>query len=145
MPRCRPLQTPLSFWLAAPGVAPATAATAQTAAWRFEGLERLYFERLEDPGAAHDEVPYPGELRRLLPPTLAEGEGMTTEPRVVTDLDGPIHDGLEIRDLHASSDEAQTNDDSLIFWMLSLSPTRRLAMAQGFVDSVMTLRNGRRL
>ncbi len=44
-----------------------------------------------------------------------------------------------------TSAEAQTDDDSLILWMLSLNPTRRLAMAQGFVDSVTVLRNGRRL
>ena len=39
----------------------------------------------------------------------------------------------------------QTDDDSLILWMLSLTPTGRLEMAQGFVDSVIVLRNGRRL
>ncbi len=42
-----------------------------------------------------------------------------------------------------SSAGAQTDDDSLILWMLSLTPTRRLAMAQGFVDSVTVLRNRR--
>lgn len=35
-------------------------------------------------------------------------------------------------------------DDGLILWMLSLTPTQRLAVAQGFVDSVRALRNGRR-
>jgi hypothetical protein len=36
------------------------------------------------------------------------------------------------------------DDDSLILWMLSLTPTQRLAVAQGFVDSIYALRNGRR-
>lgn len=34
-------------------------------------------------------------------------------------------------------------DLSLIRWMLSLSPTERLASLQGFVDSVAALRHGR--
>jgi len=36
------------------------------------------------------------------------------------------------------------DDDSLILWMLSLSPTQRLGVAQGFVDSVRILRHGSR-
>jgi hypothetical protein len=36
-----------------------------------------------------------------------------------------------------------SDDDALILWMLSLTPTRRLEVAQGFVDSVLALRNGR--
>ena len=40
--------------------------------------------------------------------------------------------------------EAVDHDDSLIHWMLGLSPTKRLAVAQGFVDSVRVLRSGRR-
>jgi hypothetical protein len=39
---------------------------------------------------------------------------------------------------------AEGEDDSLIVWMLSLTPVQRLAVAQGFADSVMALRNGRR-
>jgi hypothetical protein len=35
-------------------------------------------------------------------------------------------------------------DDALILWMLSLTPTERLAVAQGFVDSTFALRNGKR-
>jgi hypothetical protein len=35
-------------------------------------------------------------------------------------------------------------DDALILWMLSLTPTERLAVAQGFVDSTYALRNGQR-
>ena len=49
-----------------------------------------------------------------------------------------------------SSSEAETpvtigesDDDALILWMLSLTPTQRLEVAQGFVDSVLALRNGR--
>jgi hypothetical protein len=34
------------------------------------------------------------------------------------------------------------SDDALIFWMLSLTPTQRLEMLQGFVDSVQALRDG---
>jgi len=40
--------------------------------------------------------------------------------------------------------EAIDHDDGLILWMLELSPTKRLAVAQGFVDSVRELRRGRR-
>jgi len=32
-------------------------------------------------------------------------------------------------------------DDVLILWMLSLSPSQRLEVAQGFVDSVQALRD----
>lgn len=35
-------------------------------------------------------------------------------------------------------------DDALILWMLSLTPTERLAAAQGFMDSTFALRNGKR-
>jgi len=35
-------------------------------------------------------------------------------------------------------------DDALILWMLSLTSTERLAVAQGFVDSTYALRNGQR-
>lgn len=38
---------------------------------------------------------------------------------------------------------AETDDDALILWMLSLTPAQRLEAAQGFVDSVMALRNAR--
>jgi hypothetical protein len=33
-------------------------------------------------------------------------------------------------------------DDALILWMLSLSPSKRLEVAQGFVDSIQALRDG---
>lgn len=36
-----------------------------------------------------------------------------------------------------------TDDDPLILWMLSLTPTRRLEAAQGFAESVWALRHGR--
>jgi hypothetical protein len=39
---------------------------------------------------------------------------------------------------------AEGEDDSLILWMLSLTPLERLEAAQGFADSVIALRNGRR-
>ena len=38
----------------------------------------------------------------------------------------------------------QGDDDALILWMLSLTPTQRLEVAQGFADSVQALRDGRR-
>ena len=34
------------------------------------------------------------------------------------------------------------DDDHVIFWMLSLTPTQRVEVAQGFVDGVVMLRNG---
>lgn len=37
----------------------------------------------------------------------------------------------------------EEEDDGLIFWMLSLTPTERLEFAQGFIDSIQLLRNGR--
>ena len=37
-----------------------------------------------------------------------------------------------------------SDDDPLILWMLSLTPTQRLEVAQGFIDSVLLLRKGRR-
>ncbi|HBL29970.1 MAG TPA: hypothetical protein DD490_24285 [Acidobacteria bacterium] len=36
------------------------------------------------------------------------------------------------------------DDDHVIFWMLSLTPTQRVEVAQGFVDSVLMIRNGLR-
>ncbi len=47
-------------------------------------------------------------------------------------LEGPALPGSEDDD-----------DDSLIRWMLSLTPTRRLEVAQGFVDSILALQNAR--
>jgi hypothetical protein len=40
--------------------------------------------------------------------------------------------------------EASDGDVTLIRWMLGLDATGRLEAAQGFVDSVETLRNARR-
>jgi hypothetical protein len=39
---------------------------------------------------------------------------------------------------------AAEEEDGLILWMLSLTPTQRLEVAQGFIDSIQALRNGRR-
>jgi hypothetical protein len=50
-------------------------------------------------------------------------------------------------DLELASRKAPTQDDgdgSLIRWMLALSPEERLAVLQGFVDSAIELRDGRR-
>jgi len=38
----------------------------------------------------------------------------------------------------------EEEDDGLILWMLSMSPKERLEYAQGFIDSIQVLRNGRR-
>ena len=54
-------------------------------------------------------------------------------------------DHLSSAGLASTPAAVQTDDDSLILWMLSLTPTRRLEMAQGFADSVGMLRNGRRV
>jgi hypothetical protein len=37
-----------------------------------------------------------------------------------------------------------THDDALILWMLGLSPGDRLRVAQGFAESVLELRHGRK-
>lgn len=34
------------------------------------------------------------------------------------------------------------DDDHVILWILSLTPTQRLEVAQGFVDSVLMIRDG---
>jgi hypothetical protein len=50
-------------------------------------------------------------------------------------------DERRLRDVAAIE---ESDDDALILWMLSLTPTQRLEAAQGFVESVQVLRNGRR-
>jgi hypothetical protein len=40
--------------------------------------------------------------------------------------------------------EEWEDDDALILWMLSLTPTQRLQVAQGFVNGVRALRHGHR-
>ncbi|HEX4965825.1 MAG TPA: hypothetical protein VF173_33765 [Thermoanaerobaculia bacterium] len=40
---------------------------------------------------------------------------------------------------------AEGEDDVLIHWMLSLTPLKRLEMAQGFMEGLIALRNGRRV
>jgi hypothetical protein len=65
------------------------------------------------------------------------------EPNTAVDREAP-----EVLPSKAGSQtveaSAGTDDDSVILWMLSLSATRRLEVAQGFVDSVAVLRNARR-
>lgn len=86
--------------------AAATASEAPPAGPRFAGLERLYFERLDDPGAAASSIrrggegsPLAEELRRLLPAVLAEGEGPIVGERVIEPSSGPVGSGLAILDL----------------------------------------------
>lgn len=58
-------------------------------------------------------------------------------------MDEALKISTRSRDLKESEDPsrtAETDDDSLILWMLSLTPTERLKVAQGFVDSVAALR-----
>lgn len=43
------------------------------------------------------------------------------------------------------AEEAGEPDDALILWMLSLTPTQRLEVAQGFIDSIQALRDGARV
>jgi hypothetical protein len=38
--------------------------------------------------------------------------------------------------------EWEGDDDHVIFWMLSLTPTERVEFAQGIVDGVLMLRHG---
>jgi hypothetical protein len=45
---------------------------------------------------------------------------------------------------HGAPGVAEGEDDGLIRWMLGLTPRERLAVAQGFADSVMAMRSGRR-
>ena len=50
---------------------------------------------------------------------------------------------LEPTESPARTTPAETEpDDALILWMLSLTPTQRLEVLQGFVDSVRALRDG---
>ncbi len=51
-------------------------------------------------------------------------------------------DDLELASL--TSPTQGDGDASLIRWMLGLSPEERLAVLQGFVDSAIELRDGRR-
>jgi hypothetical protein len=37
----------------------------------------------------------------------------------------------------------ETDDDSLILWFLTLTPTERLEFVQEFIDGIWMLRNGR--
>ena len=88
------------------GGAAAAASEVPTAGLRFAGLERLYFERLDDPAAATSSIRRGGEasalaedLRRLLPAVLGEGEGPRVGERVIEPSIGPVGFGLSILDL----------------------------------------------
>jgi hypothetical protein len=58
------------------------------------------------------------------------------------DTKQPSDEGFEVALLANLPPEEE--DDGLILWMLSLTPTQRLEVAQGFVDSIQIIRNGRR-
>lgn len=92
--------------LALGGGAGTTASEVPPAGLRFAGLERLYFERLDDPAAAASSLRRGGEtsalaedLRRLLPAVLGEGDGPTVGEQVIEPSIGPIGFGLAILDL----------------------------------------------
>lgn len=93
----------LVLLLLAPAVATAREPSAERP--RFSHLERLYFERLQDPALSPglrkggDLTAQDEELRSLLPEELGEGEGPFDEERVVTPSEGPMHFGFAIRDL----------------------------------------------
>lgn len=65
-------------------------------------------------------------------------------PSDASDKDCPLPQESEPVPAQASTGVAEGEDDGLILWMLSLTPLQRLEIAQGFADSVMALRNGRR-
>jgi len=57
----------------------------------------------------------------------------------------PAEDGVPSTDPDALEPHVwEGDDDHVIFWMLSLTPTQRLEVAQEFVNGVMMLRNGLR-
>ena len=51
----------------------------------------------------------------------------------------------EAASLEATSPEPVDHDESLIRWMLKLTPTERLEVLQDFVDAVLILRSGRKV
>lgn len=96
----------ITLVLLALGGAAATAAEVPAAGPRFAGLERLYFERLDDPAGAASSIrrggessPLADDLRRLLPAVLAEGAGPMVGERTIEPSIGPIGFGLAILDL----------------------------------------------
>ena len=57
----------------------------------------------------------------------------------------PKSGNLEPAESPGGTTPAETEpDDALILWMLGLTPTQRLEVLQGFVDSVRALRDGAR-
>jgi hypothetical protein len=60
-------------------------------------------------------------------------------------LKDPEHPPSKAEPAGLLPDPSGGDDTPLILWMLSLTPTQRLEVAQDFVDSVLALRNGRRV
>jgi hypothetical protein len=60
-----------------------------------------------------------------------------------TDSARPVDDATLGTEADGEPYAWEGDDDHVIFWMLSLTPTQRLAALQGFVDSFMMLRNDR--
>ena len=86
--------------------------------------------------------------RREMPAGVGRSPGRRVcyhEVMAHVDDERPPEDKISTRSAESSPDLAGRDDnDHLIRWMLSLTPTQRLEVAQGFVDSVAALRNGRR-
>jgi len=61
------------------------------------------------------------------------------DPRAIDEADAPGSDSEA-----SEPPVGEGEDDHVILWMLSLTPTQRLEVAQGFVDSVRMLRDGLR-
>jgi predicted RNase H-like HicB family nuclease len=89
-----------------------------------ESLEELK-ENLQD---LYRDVTSGGDLGVIT--MLSDSEPLAGEPR---------------RDPQVNPPPGEGEDDSLILWMPSLTPTQRLGVAQGFVDSVRVLRQGARV
>jgi hypothetical protein len=57
----------------------------------------------------------------------------------------PLEEAIPSSDPHSLEPYVwEGDDDHVIFWMLSLTPTQRLEVAQEFVEGVLMLRNAHR-
>lgn len=68
---------------------------------------------------------------------MVNPERVVVQPNAPEEVAGP--DEGEVSSLARSA-----HDDALILWMLGLSPGDRLRVAQGFAESVLELRRGRK-
>jgi hypothetical protein len=75
----------------------------------------------EEPTCYYEEMSHPADSTRPIDEAILGTEADALQPHVW-----------------------EGEDDHVIFWMLSLTPTQRLEVAQEFVDGVVMLRNGLR-